>query len=133
MTGKQGYWRIEQMLVQLGTKVGLNNRNHLVCMGVNPKSLFYSCRNDDSKPVPPKWENGFLSYEIGITFRPNLSDKQIKYHIALDSNDTYVFFVTRGSKLVKEERGLQDFNLGEIVRDEYETTVREKQHGFIDI
>src|SRR5215216_2183933 len=115
MANKLGYWRIEQLMEQLGSKNGMSRSNMWIYLGIARGATVYSCLNVDSPPRSPKFtEEDGLCYDVGITFRPNLNDTHVKYHVCVDSNDTYVFFVTRGQRkqtLVHEERGLADFNI----------------------
>ena len=123
-----GYWRIEQMLDQIG-------RRALIYIGNS--TIVYTCRDDDSKPDSPMWTKGnygyYVNWEVGVMLSPNFGEKHIKFILALDSNDTYVLFVTRGQKLVHEFRNLYCDDIAGVIESTYDNIIKTEFQGFIPI
>lgn len=120
----EGFWRIQDIMAQ--TKLSR--------MRVGAHNQLYQCRDDDSKPDEPKWVKGEgLKWEVGLMFTPNFGNKQIKFIIALSSDDTYTLFVTQGRHLRHEFRNLYNDNVGEVVESVYDDIIRSDFGGFIPI
>jgi hypothetical protein len=142
----EGYWRIEQMMEQMGALNKNISRNCFAYIGAtNP---IYKAREDDALPDPSSvGKDGMIEYQVGLQFNVNIKPGW-KIIVTLEPDDTYTVRLWRqhrrntwlqkdGSMLVgeviEEMTDVYCDMLQETVEHIYDQAIQKHNNGFIHI